>query len=95
MSDTPQVLLAHHLKALRLPTFLRENRDEVHVFFLPTFPATMEERRALRPIARWRHLLLTEGGAGADRALAGALQHAAATLVAGLPPADAGRGGKS
>jgi DNA replication protein DnaC len=24
MSDTPQVLLAHHLKALRLPTFLRE-----------------------------------------------------------------------
>jgi DNA replication protein DnaC len=24
MSETPQVLLAHHLKALRLPTFLRE-----------------------------------------------------------------------
>jgi DNA replication protein DnaC len=24
MSDTPQVLLAHHLKVLRLPTFLRE-----------------------------------------------------------------------
>ena len=24
MSDTPQVLLGHHLKALRLPTFLRE-----------------------------------------------------------------------
>ena len=24
MSDTPQILLAHHLKALRLPTFLRE-----------------------------------------------------------------------
>src|ERR1700751_1090888 len=24
MTDTPQVLLAHHLKALRLPTFLRE-----------------------------------------------------------------------
>ena len=24
MSDTPQVLLVHHLKALRLPTFLRE-----------------------------------------------------------------------
>src|SRR2546427_2113212 len=24
MSDTPQVLLAHHLKALRLPTFMRE-----------------------------------------------------------------------
>ena len=24
MSATPQVLLAHHLKALRLPTFLRE-----------------------------------------------------------------------
>ncbi len=25
MSDTPQLLLAHHLKALRLPTFLREH----------------------------------------------------------------------
>ena len=25
MSDTPQVLLAHHLKALKLPTFLREH----------------------------------------------------------------------
>ncbi len=24
MSDTPQLLLAHHLKTLRLPTFLRE-----------------------------------------------------------------------
>ena len=24
MSDTPQILLAHHLKALKLPTFLRE-----------------------------------------------------------------------
>ena len=25
MSDAPQVLLAHHLKALKLPTFLREH----------------------------------------------------------------------
>jgi hypothetical protein len=24
VSDTPQLLLAHHLKALRLPSFLRE-----------------------------------------------------------------------
>ncbi len=24
MSDTPQVLLGHHLKTLKLPTFLRE-----------------------------------------------------------------------
>jgi DNA replication protein DnaC len=24
MSDTPQLLIAHHLKALKLPTFLRE-----------------------------------------------------------------------
>ena len=24
MTDTPQVLLAHHLKALKLPSFLRE-----------------------------------------------------------------------
>ena len=27
-ADTPQVLLEHHLKALRLPTFLREYRGE-------------------------------------------------------------------
>ena len=25
MTDTPQVLLAHHLKTLKLPTFLRES----------------------------------------------------------------------
>jgi hypothetical protein len=25
MSETPQVLLTHYLKALRLPTFLRED----------------------------------------------------------------------
>ena len=25
MTDTPQLLLAHHLKALKLPTFLREH----------------------------------------------------------------------
>jgi hypothetical protein len=24
MTDTPQLLLGHHLKALKLPTFLRE-----------------------------------------------------------------------
>ncbi len=24
MSETPQILLAHHLKTLKLPTFLRE-----------------------------------------------------------------------
>ena len=32
MSDTPQLLLAHHLKTLRLPTFLREydKRSEEH-----------------------------------------------------------------
>ena len=24
MTDTPQILLAHHLKALKLPTFLRK-----------------------------------------------------------------------
>ena len=24
MTDTPQVLLVHHLKTLKLPTFLRE-----------------------------------------------------------------------
>ena len=26
MTDTPQILLAHHLKALKLPTFLRGRR---------------------------------------------------------------------
>ena len=25
MSETPQILLAHHLKTLKLPTFLREH----------------------------------------------------------------------
>ncbi len=25
MNDTPQLLLSHHLKALKLPTFLREH----------------------------------------------------------------------
>ncbi len=25
MTDTPELLLAHHLKALKLPTFLRED----------------------------------------------------------------------
>ena len=30
MSDTPQLLLAHHLKALRLPTFLREYDKLAH-----------------------------------------------------------------
>ena len=28
MTDTPQLLLAHHLKALKLPTFLREYEKE-------------------------------------------------------------------
>jgi hypothetical protein len=27
--DTPQILLAHHLKALKLPTFLREMKSSV------------------------------------------------------------------
>ena len=31
MSDTPQVLLAHHLKALRLPTFLREHDKQARL----------------------------------------------------------------
>ena len=26
MSDAPEILLAHHLKALKLPTFLREHQ---------------------------------------------------------------------
>ena len=43
MSDTPQVLLGHHLKKLRLPTFLAEYdklaqqcaaRNETHVQYL-------------------------------------------------------------
>ena len=34
MTDTPQILLAHHLKALKLPTFLREY-DKVANCVLP------------------------------------------------------------
>jgi hypothetical protein len=30
MTDTPQILLAHHLKALKLPTFLREYDKIAH-----------------------------------------------------------------
>ena len=30
MTDTPQVLLAHHLKTLKLPTFLREYDKVAH-----------------------------------------------------------------
>lgn len=26
MSDAPEILFAHHLKALKLPTFLREHQ---------------------------------------------------------------------
>ena len=26
MNDAPEILLAHHLKALKLPTFLREHQ---------------------------------------------------------------------
>jgi hypothetical protein len=40
-------------------------------------------------------LLLAQGSAGPDRAMAGALQHAAATLVARLPSAGTGCDGKS
>ena len=29
MTDRPHILLAHHLKALKLPTFLREYADRV------------------------------------------------------------------
>ena len=35
MSDTPQLLLAHHLKALKLPTFLREYDKQTSANALP------------------------------------------------------------
>ena len=31
MSDAPELLLAHHLKALRLPTFLREYDKQARI----------------------------------------------------------------
>ncbi len=31
MSETPQILLAHHLKKLKLPTFLREHEKIVRL----------------------------------------------------------------
>ena len=49
MSETPQILLAHHLKALKLPSFLREYEklarqcaaDRVdHVRYLQRLPET-------------------------------------------------------
>ena len=54
MTDTPQVLLAHHLKALKLPTFLREYDK----------PGPPMRRRERRPCALSR----PPGGAGVDRA---------------------------
>ena len=35
MSDTPQVLLAHHLKALKLPSFLEPKRREIEAALPP------------------------------------------------------------
>ena len=31
MSDAPELLLAHHLKTLRLPTFLREHDKQAPI----------------------------------------------------------------
>lgn len=31
MTDTPELLLAHHLKTLRLPTFLREHDKQARI----------------------------------------------------------------
>jgi IstB-like ATP binding protein len=60
MSDTSQVLLTHHLKALRLPTFLREydklapvRRRRCRSLALPAAPGELEiidrERRTVEP----------------------------------------------
>ena len=37
MTDTPQILLSHHLKALKLPTFLRD---------YASVPATCSQERS-------------------------------------------------
>ena len=57
MTDTPQVLLAHHLKTLKLPTFLREydklarqcaTEGADHVRYLVRL--TVERRAKLTPV---------------------------------------------
>ncbi len=40
MTDTPQVLLAHHLKTLKLPTFLREYDKVARASAPPRAPIT-------------------------------------------------------
>jgi hypothetical protein len=41
MTDTPQLLLAHHLKALKLPTFLREYDKGCRSDSIPPRPSSM------------------------------------------------------
>ena len=47
MSDTPQVLLAHHLKALKLPSFLRE---------CDKLPGSARPMRSIMSATRWLRL---------------------------------------
>jgi hypothetical protein len=52
MSDTPQLLLAHHLKALRLPTFLREYdiKRDTDVIARGVFTSVKDLARSCPPV---------------------------------------------
>ena len=72
MSDTPQLLLAHHLKALKLPTFLREYDKQArqcaaegvdHVRYLVRLTELELIDRERRMVER-RDLIERIGGAG-------------------------------
>ena len=70
MSDAPQLLLAHHLKKLRLPTFLsehaklarqcaEENVDHVsYLLRLCELDLIERERRIGLPPQKWRAFLI-------------------------------------
>jgi len=65
MTDTPQLLLVHHLKALRLPTFLREYVEVVKQCAAEGIDHSHYFLRLARCTAR--HVYMPEGGAGTDR----------------------------
>ena len=70
MSDAPEILLAHHLKALKLPTFLREHQKLAR-------QCAAEGLDHVRYLARLVELELIERdgavGVGAERHLSDAL----------------------
>ena len=68
MTDTPQVLLAHHLKTLKLPTFLREYDKMVPVQQLcegdARFGSTVRLRRLHHASARFQATPVGNRGVG-------------------------------